>query len=827
MKFFENKRNRGAVSIFLVMILLPTMLLCAVLIDGSRVASARAMTQEAADLAATSALSVYNQKLKDDYGLFAVKEPDKLEKIYKESLEATLLASGLSEDEAYSEKLWGIMKDTVGLNNPYEGKNFLNLYDFKVDSCKVEPKYPLAEKDVLQNQMVEYAKYRGIYIMADRFGILTGKGSVKETAEKEKEATDVMETKMDVDEKNGDADKKIAELMKLVEELNQAVYMAGVIKETYLEDLPAYMEKVKLENTDIEGDYNSNDVSELKGILRTVSSDLQQCQILAKAVLDQAKNTKISLEQAITRLDNFKEGQEGRGEENETIGGLVEDAQTDRSYYQDTCMARVDELLNDKRLEQLAADEDLGNRMRQTMGQIERAVEKYADEIEENDSDSEGEDGETEEEEILEYYYYYLDMTNREENAQTVINGGAGPKKYYRQAVTEVIQYFQGRSWNAVNPAQSRSQNSGQEGKINESVASDQSAKEDESTKPDNGEERKSIKSEYYKDRPSKSYQSAATPEQFGGYWNTSGSLSEAKKALDGSKNSVLLQLGETARDEVLSIAYMFGTFKTRMSTKPDLNGKMSQKEKDCVYMPAWRYAHEDGEIDMRFEPKKDRKTALRSEIEYLVCGKQSDQENEQIIYRIIFAERLANNVYAMYRDKKTIKPACEVAAFAASMATEFVIPERVFFWIFLTAWATAETSLEMHYLLDCGYKIPLFKNNKNIILNEIPDGDGLVDNYGSVNSGVFVTYEDYLLILLLIQGSEKRIMRSADLIEVNMKNNSEESFSMDKAFTYLKADSQMSIRYLFGSTAPFKSDYEANGVTGRIKYNNTIYQGY
>ena len=61
--------------------------------------------------------------------------------------------------------------------------------------------------------------------------------------------------------------------------------------------------------------------------------------------------------------------------------------------------------------------------------------------------------------------------------------------------------------------AQDRSQNSGQEGKINESVASNQSAKEDESTKPDNGEERKSIKSEYYKDRPSKSYQSVATPE--------------------------------------------------------------------------------------------------------------------------------------------------------------------------------------------------------------------------------------------------------------------------------------------------------------------------
>ncbi len=80
---------------------------------------------------------------------------------------------------------------------------------------------------------------------------------------------------------------------------------------------------------------------------------------------------------------------------------------------------------------------------------------------------------------------------------------------------------------------------------------------------------------------------------------------------------------------------------------------------------------------------------------------------------------------------------------------------------------------------------------------------------------------------MLLLKFPETRIMRSADLIEVNMKNNGEESFSMDNAFTYLKADSQMSIRYLFGSTAPFKADYEANGVTERIKYSNTIYQGY
>ena len=138
MNFFRKRTTKGAISIFLVMILVPTLLLSAVLIDGSRMASARAMTQEAGDLAAASALAAYNEDLKDEYGLFAIKDPGKIEEIYKESLKATLYASGLSDDEEYSEKIWGILKSQIGAGNPYKGKNFLNLYDFSVDSCDVE-----------------------------------------------------------------------------------------------------------------------------------------------------------------------------------------------------------------------------------------------------------------------------------------------------------------------------------------------------------------------------------------------------------------------------------------------------------------------------------------------------------------------------------------------------------------------------------------------------------------------------------------------------------------------------------------------------------------
>ena len=157
MKIFRNRRIKGAISIFLVIITIPTMLLSAVLIDGSRMASANAMAQEATDLAASSVLADYNQTLKDQFGLFALNESDgdKLKSIYQESLNATLLAYGMGDSE-YSERIWDIMKTTIIGQKSYMGESFLNLYDFKVDECTMESIHPLIDKNVLESQMVEY-----------------------------------------------------------------------------------------------------------------------------------------------------------------------------------------------------------------------------------------------------------------------------------------------------------------------------------------------------------------------------------------------------------------------------------------------------------------------------------------------------------------------------------------------------------------------------------------------------------------------------------------------------------------------------------------------
>ena len=125
----------------------------------------------------------------------------------------------------------------------------------------------------------------------------------------------------------------------------------------------------------------------------------------------------------------------------------------------------------------------------------------------------------------------------------------------------------------------------------------------------------------------------------------------------------MLLNMGETVRDDVLCLTYMFGTFKTRLTGVNKFTAEgMSQSDKDSFYMPKWRYANEGGEVDLRFSPKKDRSTVLRSEMEYLVYGKQSDTANEAAVYATIMGERLANNVGAMYLNKK-VKGACHSAA--------------------------------------------------------------------------------------------------------------------------------------------------------------------
>ena len=833
MKIFRNRRIKGAVSIFLVIITIPTMLLSAVLIDGSRMASARAMAQEATDLAASSVLAGYNQILKDQFGLFALDESDgdKVKSIFQESLNATLLAYGMSGNSEYSERLWDIMKTTLTGQKSYMGESFLNLYDFKVDDCTVEPLYSLANQSVLESQMVEYSKFRGLYVMADRMDIFRNLGNLKEEAKKNEETSEVMEGKMDADEKNAAADQELKALRDEIETLNEKLRTVKTAQEQYFVSLRANMVKIRVENTDTEETLSSSERTAANAYernrrdLKTAAGEA--CR-QAGDVLKQAQKAKDEVEKAIGRLEDFQSQNQGKASDNESVQELIKDAQENIDFYNRDYLPEIQNLLQDPVLEQMKQDSDIQSNLEQVMEDIDEAITKYIEVIEEmRESQGDDEDDDEEDDEITEYYYYFVGGAGSTTDEDQALER-RGASKGYKPAVNQYLDYFVNKQWDPEKVNPSRKYKGISSDSIDESIAEDLSGKTgDSEEESEEASGRRKVEDAVYNKRPSAAFSSDPKKENNTNFFNKESDLTASKNILNQGKHSMILDAAETVRDDVLCLTYMFGTFKTRLTGVEKFSSEgMPDGEKNSFYMPKWRYAHPDGELDMRLDPKKDRDTVLRSEVEYLVYGNQSDMANEAAVYATIFAERLANNLIVMYMHED-IKAACHAAAAAASVATAGVVPETVFFWIFLTAWATAETILEMNYLISDGYRVPLLQTKNNLLLTVSPKntGDRLIDHYGE--TGVFVSYEDYLLILLLIKGREKRIMRSADLIEMNMIKAGETDFTMAKAYTYLHADTKLSIRYLFGSVMPFGQAYEQKGYTGRMHFTNTIYQGY
>lgn len=849
MKIFGNKRLQGAISIFLVMITIPTMLFSAVLIDGSRMASARAMAQEATDLAASSVLSSYHQELKEQFGLFALDEKnlDKVKEIYEESLKATLQAYGISADNTYSEQLWELMKTAVSGQKSYMGESFLNLYDFKVDLCEVEPMYSLANQEVLENQMVEYAKFRGLYVMLDRMDIFNNLGNLQEEAKKNETSMEVMEDKMEIDEANSAADKELGTLRTEIGTLNVKIEAVKTAKENYFTALAAQMEKIRIENIDTEETLSSAQkkaANTYRDRQKELKRAAEEARKQASVVLRQAKKAKTEVEKAIKRLEGFRTQNQRSASGNETIKELSDDAAKNIESYKTDYLPEIQKLVDDPVLNAMDKDTGIQTEINKVEENIHQGITNYIAVIEELRAqyaqaaseegegvgeEQEGEAEESETEEITEYYYDYLNSSESTTDAAAVMK--TRPSQSYQPVMEKTLGDYIKAKWDPekVNPSKKYAGTSS--GIIDKDFAQQQSGKKGNTETNLKGEAAKGEVAEgIYNALPSKTFKKIEEKEGEGKgtevsteFYNEDNDLKASKDMMNKGKHSMILDIGETMRDDILCFTYMFGTFKTRLTGVEKFSSKgMSQADKNSFYMPEWRHAHPEGELDMRFEPKKDRKTVLRSEIEYLVYGNRSDSANEAAVYATIFAERMANNMIALYMEN-TINAACHTAAAAASAATLGVVPEPVFFWIFLTAWVTMETIIEMDYLLSGGYKIPLLKTAKNVLTKN--PARVKIENYG--RNGIFVSYEDYLLLLLLIKGKEKRIMRSADLIEMNMKNAGSADFTMANAYTYLRAKTDLSIRYLFGEVMPFRESYQSNGYSGRMKFTNTIYQGY
>ena len=79
MRLFCEKK--GAISVFLSLILLPMLIVALLANDAARIYCAKSVIADAGEMTMNAALSKYNDKLKDEYGLIAMdKQPSSMQK---------------------------------------------------------------------------------------------------------------------------------------------------------------------------------------------------------------------------------------------------------------------------------------------------------------------------------------------------------------------------------------------------------------------------------------------------------------------------------------------------------------------------------------------------------------------------------------------------------------------------------------------------------------------------------------------------------------------------------------------------------------------------
>ncbi len=298
----------------------------------------------------------------------------------------------------------------------------------------------------------------------------------------------------------------------------------------------------------------------------------------------------------------------------------------------------------------------------------------------------------------------------------------------------------------------------------------------------------------------------------------------------------------EDGRNNIYANEYIMFTFKNRLTDlyygsdadSPTSPTNATSYDKDSLYEVKHRY---NKEIDLRAISKTTRNTGLDAEVEYILKGKDNDKDNTFVVARDIFLIRMATNTGAILSNAEIMKK-IRALSYSISAATGLPWAGEVVSWLLITAWGTAETTLDMVHLIDNGYSVFLLKNSKNldkfnlgfstiitgqwdILTPKIPLNEDYKNNSR-------IQYEDYLRIFLFLMPYEEKMLRIADLIEINMMEEGDTKFKSKEASTFIRVETTATMDYLF-LNQPFvgKTIDDDKLPKGKLNLKKLIYQGY
>lgn len=195
MKLFY--KNNGAVTIFLILILVPVLALSGIFVEISRVELAKPLITSSADLALNTALTNYDSKLKDYYGLMGSAQNtsdtlDVAQEYFKNCINSQIV------DEDYLDQCWEKVSTIVNNGAELIGRDSIitteaetisNLLLLEIPELTVKgvDNANLSNPVFLKSQIVEFMKYRApVEIVTGLFEELKNNADALENLEKDK-----------------------------------------------------------------------------------------------------------------------------------------------------------------------------------------------------------------------------------------------------------------------------------------------------------------------------------------------------------------------------------------------------------------------------------------------------------------------------------------------------------------------------------------------------------------------------------------------------------------------------------------------------------------
>jgi hypothetical protein len=202
----------------------------------------------------------------------------------------------------------------------------------------------------------------------------------------------------------------------------------------------------------------------------------------------------------------------------------------------------------------------------------------------------------------------------------------------------------------------------------------------------------------------------------------------------------------------------------------------MLLKKKGTEYLALREYAMQMLPNFMR--PRE--KDGLQYQVEYLIAGRHSDQENlKSVLHKIIGLREVSNLAYLMTDPVKRAETLSMATAICTMLLAPWLIPAMAV--TIRAIWAYAESVMDVKQLL-AGGKVPVVKTNKTWKLSM--SGLANRDTYTreiQKGTGSGLDYEAYLRMLLVTKKHQEICARIAAMIEHTMRDAyKKEKFCLD-----------------------------------------------